>query len=468
MKQYTVLIVILALSPFILWQIIGLLPTFDDWSYFTNPYHDFGEGLSSLVIPRDSYWRPFDCIFGHVLSFDKSLFPALNHIMVFLGHLINTFLVWHIARRVGLASQAVNVSTIFFFLSPAVLGTVLGIDSLNQTYSHLWGMMAIAAYLSSRRGRHLWLLFALIATMCKENGMVFFVVPQLMALAFGKASPRRAALDTLYPVLIIIAYFTMRMLMQTDVAEINAEYLENPVFRIVKNITKFFAATFVVTDYSLLAYKPMRNYPMAVFIALWLVPFYIFILWQGRKAIKTRTFLVLLFTIVTAASSHLVTLFTSMHSYAALGIVSIALGYLYQMVAERRRKAAVVLFSLFVVGAVVVDWHHVELSRQSGETGRQMALSVLKRITPCDSISVLYIDLDEDKYSSFCVIPYDAFGWGAAIRHYGSNGRPRFIDNEIFMPSDSVAISHYADSIVREGFRQVLLVKGDSIDIIRP
>ena len=81
---------------------------------------------------------------------------------------------------------------------------------------------------------------------------------------------------------------------------------------------------------------------------------------------------------------------------------------------------------------------------------------------------MLYIDRDEEKYSSFCVIPYDAFGWGAAIRHYGSNGRPRFIDNEIFMPSDSVAISHYADSIVREGFRQVLLVKGDSIDIIRP
>ena len=50
MKQYTVLIVILALSPFILWQIIGLLPTFDDWSYFTNPYHDFGEGDRKSVV----------------------------------------------------------------------------------------------------------------------------------------------------------------------------------------------------------------------------------------------------------------------------------------------------------------------------------------------------------------------------------------------------------------------------------
>ena len=35
--------VILLLSPFIIYWLTLLLPTFDDWGYFTTPDYDFGD-----------------------------------------------------------------------------------------------------------------------------------------------------------------------------------------------------------------------------------------------------------------------------------------------------------------------------------------------------------------------------------------------------------------------------------------
>lgn len=400
MNNTKVLLAILIVSPLICYQIVSIQPTFDDWTYFTNPYYDFGEDIFSLLIPRASYWRPFDCLFGYLLSINDRLFPLLNHIAVYLGHLANTYLVWHLARQGGLSPSASNFSTVFFFLSPAVLGTVLGIDSLNQTYSHLWGMMAICTYLTEKSPKHLWLFFALIATLCKENGMVFFVVPQITALAFNKKSIRQTLNDTCYSIVLITIYFIVRNLLQTEVSEINEEYFENPIFRITKNIIKFFTTSFVISDYSFIVYQPLRNIPVAMLISLSLIPFYIYIFWRGYAFVRTKTFFLLLVAIITAASPHLVTLFTVMHAYAALGMISITLGFLYQTAIKHHQKFTNFIFGCFILGSVIVDWHHIQLSKQSAETGKQMALSVLKEIAPRDSVSVLYIDCGEEKYSS--------------------------------------------------------------------
>ena len=50
---------ILLLSPFIAYWLTLLLPTFDDWGYFTTPDYDFGEHFYERLIPRFSYWRPW-------------------------------------------------------------------------------------------------------------------------------------------------------------------------------------------------------------------------------------------------------------------------------------------------------------------------------------------------------------------------------------------------------------------------
>ena len=89
------LAVILLLSPAILYAIVLLLPTFDDWTYYTAPSFD---GLFNYrLLPNSSYWRPFDAAFGWLLGLDHRMFPALNHIVVYAAHVGVTVLVYRLA-----------------------------------------------------------------------------------------------------------------------------------------------------------------------------------------------------------------------------------------------------------------------------------------------------------------------------------------------------------------------------------
>ena len=83
-RHITPITVILLLSPFILYAITLLLPTFDDWTYYTTPY--FGTLTLNNLLPERSWWRPFDVIFGWVLGRDYRLFPLLNHIFVSVSY----------------------------------------------------------------------------------------------------------------------------------------------------------------------------------------------------------------------------------------------------------------------------------------------------------------------------------------------------------------------------------------------
>ena len=117
--------VILFTSPIVLWLLCQLLPTFDDWTYYTAPY--MGSLFSSRWLPMDSWWRPFDHVFGWIVGLNYRLFPTLNHVFVYAAHLMNTLLVWHIARQLRFTPFGRTVAVGFFYLSPAMLGTVTGI-----------------------------------------------------------------------------------------------------------------------------------------------------------------------------------------------------------------------------------------------------------------------------------------------------------------------------------------------------
>ena len=127
-----VLICILLASPFLLYAVTLLQPVHDDWSYFTTPYYDFGDDFTARLKPYFSYWRPFDSLFGYVLSLAPGLFPTLNHIAVYLAHLASTFIVYRLCQTFSFSAFARNVATIFFFISPAMLGTVLGIETTDK------------------------------------------------------------------------------------------------------------------------------------------------------------------------------------------------------------------------------------------------------------------------------------------------------------------------------------------------
>ena len=124
---------ILVASPLLLYALTLLQPVHDDWSYFTTPYYDFGDKFTTRLMPFFSYWRPFDGLFGYVLSLAPGLFPTLNHAAVYTAHLISTVIVYKLCGTFGFNTFARNVATVFFFISPAIFShSLLSYSSPND------------------------------------------------------------------------------------------------------------------------------------------------------------------------------------------------------------------------------------------------------------------------------------------------------------------------------------------------
>lgn len=92
-------------------------------------------------------WRPGDAIWGYINAIDYQLYPALNHVMIFIAHICSTFVIYKLTKVLDFKKVARNIATTFFYLSPCVLGTILSCDALNQSYSHLWGILSVYLYL---------------------------------------------------------------------------------------------------------------------------------------------------------------------------------------------------------------------------------------------------------------------------------------------------------------------------------
>ncbi|NPD90838.1 hypothetical protein [Xylanibacter muris] len=462
------LTVILLLSPFIIYALSKLLPISDDWTYFTTPYYDFGEGVYNRIIPQIGYWRPFDGLFGYVLSLNDSLFPTLNHIAVYSGHLGGTILVYHLARILGLKRSSGYMASIFFFISPGMLGTVLGIDSMNQVYSQLWGLTATWLYLKSDKCNYkaAWIICALIATLAKENGTVFLIIPQIIAYGFNRISLKTAMKDSVYALIAITVYFALRIYLTAETSAVNGEYLDNSLFRKIKNIGVFIGLTWLPLDYISLAYKPERNYFTVVITLLLSMPFITVLFYQKRYYVITKECLSLIVCMLIAASPHLVTLFSTMHAYAGLGMAALIICFLTDKF--NTYKTIDRLFALFILSCTFIAWHHWQKSYESGLTGKKMAMDIIARTdTPVKNLCVINVIGNEKKYSSFCAIPREAFGWGLSLKHYTGYKWPEKIDNMNFEKYDTLEINRYADMITGQGFERVLVVHGDTIDIIR-
>ena len=126
--------------------------------------------------------------------------------------------------------------------------------------SSFWGLLALLTYLRLHGWRRIvvWLLCATIGTLAKENAIVFFVIPQIVAFGFGRITWKQAWRDTLWAAVVVVAYFSARWLLTTDVVFINDEYFENTWARKLKNIGVFLGLTWLPLDYVSLVHPPCR------------------------------------------------------------------------------------------------------------------------------------------------------------------------------------------------------------------
>lgn len=423
-----VLIISFFLSlPVILYALVVILPTFDDWTYITSPCFD-NVLDSGRLLPWNGYWRPFDAIIGSILGLNHKLFPAFNHSIVLIGHAVSTILIYRLSERRNLAAA-------FFFLSPGMLGAVLDIDSANQVYATCWGLASLLFYKNGRKW--LWMTCVIIATLCKENGIMYCVIPPFLCYIQHSSfrNFRPYAKDIGMMAALLAVYGVLRLLLTPAGSEVSEAYTSASMLDHAKDIAEYIIFAWVPMDFEALMFPPTRCILLASFTFMLAAPFLVLLtveLWNKRK---DKTLIALIAAFFIAGAPHLLTLVSLMHIYAGLPFAALIIGHLFPMTGMKHRIAA----TLFLVVAIFSDVHHWHAAYQSGLIGKEMAEDVIEKSkTNPQKVFVINVDNGEPKYSIFNVIPRDAFGWGRAASFYSDYSIAKEIrDTNIVVSTDN-------------------------------
>ena len=502
--------------PFLLWGVCGILPTFDDYTTLQSPQLApfFFEGL----LPRDGYWRPFDYLFGCLLGRYTFLFPALNHVVIILGHTLSTLLVYKLCERLSCNGTSTQIAALFFFFSPATLGATLAVDGLNQTYAQLWGLLALWVYLSQI---DCWLkykkkqalhsggpslpfgnkasicavpIFIVFAALSKENGLAWAVVPPLVAYAFGYIDRRLATRHFLYGLLLAALYIMVRVFLNPNQGA-DEDYFATSLAGHLADILQLLTFTWLPVDYSSVLYLPARNWPIFLITLALALPFLLLIVLKSLVHLQSKKLPVLLLCYFILASPHLLTVTSIMHNYAPLSIAAIMMAIIVESVQKLRPKLKL-LWSLFLLAMLITDFNHYQAARASGQLSRQMAEEVIGSLYPGSlesqpfghtiqtprlespgseantqpapsnvfCISVTRAD-DIPGYSSFYVRPVNAFAWGLSVRRYTNYQFPANLHDTVLIDPTSRQIEHVADSALLTGADCVWIVTDSSYHV---
>ena len=463
MKKYCSIIIIGCILPFVILGVCEILPTFDDYVTLQSP--QFTSPLSKKLLPYDSFWRPWDYLFGCLLGWNIVLFPTLNHVVIILGHTANAVLVFAICRKLNICIIATNVATTFFFFSPASLGATLACDGLNQTYAQFWGLIALWCYLVYLDNYRLfiWLPFTFIAALSKENGLSWAIIPPLIAFAFNLIEKNRALKHIGLGLLLTILYFFLRIILKVN-NNINDDYIEVTLVDHFIDFVQILVYNWLPVDYMSIVYKPERNW-LLVGLTLFLSIFFLGLLGTGIKKLwKDRIFLILTVCYFIVAAPHLLTLVSIMHNYATLSISALITAYII----NKPTKMLYITFSLYIIASLFTDVHHYIGAYQSGLLGKQMAFETIDK-TGYPVQQVFCITIEDDytpKYSSFRVRPIDAFGWGLSVRHYTGYTWPTIINGTILKEKEVVFIQQIADSALQSGAQCVWVIDNNQVKVI--
>lgn len=457
---YSLWAIVLSL-PLVAFALCLLMPTFDDWTYLTRPE---GVVLWEDVLPTGSYWRPLDALFGLIFRIDYHLFPTLNHLSVLLGHAGCAFLVFYICKFLGFGDNASNIATLYFYLSPGMLGSVLGVDSLNQIYASFWGLMALYVYLRTKKAA-IPLAFVLIATFSKENGLAWAVVPPLVAWAMDIVSRKKAIRDIAYGLCLAVVYMIVRLLLSSYYAEVNEEYFSATIADRIKDVVTFVGLSWIGVDYVSAIHAPSRNLAIVVATLALSMPFVIYIWWKNIGQLRHKAIWGLLVCWGILSLPHLLTLFAAMHGYASLGMAAIMIAFLCQKLCFRR--AIYVLFACYMIDALFVDWHHWQKAYESGLTGKDMAEQAMRQTKGNPQrVFLAIVEDDYPKYSSFCVIPSDAFGWGLSVRHYSGYRYPKFVNDSTISVDQKPLIPSLVKLAKKENYDAFWTVEKNKVNVI--
>lgn len=462
------IVVIVVLTPLLLYAVLPILPTHDDWAGTTKP--DFNPFfIKEHFLFYGYHWRPFDTWIGYIAGRNPQLlWPAFNHILVVAGHLLCSLAIYRLLTVLDFQKTARNIATLFFFLTPATMATVTAIDSQNQVYALTCDIIAFLLYIKLKKGKYVvWTFLILLATLFKENGLMWAWVCPILAYGFDLTDKQTLKKDLIAGTAMMAVYALAIVLLPKDMT-IHPEYVPDD-FKTIKNTVKFLFLSFITVDYIYLLHHPSRNLLLATVTFLLAAPFLYVVFIRKIKLFTHKKMVCTISCLVIAVAPHLGTVFSMMHIYAGLAMIAIMIAYAISH--TEQIKTVAVAFGLWIAAALLINIHLIDASVKSGLIGKKMAREAIQKTgQPVSSVYVIIIEDDYPKLSSFCVIPNEAFGWGWAAQYETNYQWPEMItDTTLTRTADYRQTSARLARQVLENkeYNCVWLVDHDNVTVIR-
>lgn len=457
--------IIIVSAPFILWGKTLILPTFDDWATLSSPNYD--PAFLQYFLPYGSSWRPFDSLVGYVYSWiGCQWFPLLSHLLIFIAHLVSTFMVYRLCGSLRFSRLAQAIATVFFYLSPCTLATIMACDSLNQAYSQMWGLIAIWAYLNHRgRWRHvLWLGCVLLAALSKENGLAWAVVPPILAYGFKRVDRKTCLRHLTLGVALAVGYAIVRLSLPLTEVYYEEYHSLLDLGKKVKAIAILLGYTFLPGDYIYLMHAPCRNILLFLLTLLPTLPFF-WLLFRQVRVLVSREAVTLLGCALIAASPNLLITMSMMNAYAWLAMAALFVGLCAHHCTNKSLLQS--FFVCYLAATTFTYVHHWYCTWQTSLPARQMALEAISQTGHrVDRVYVITVEEEQQKFSSFCTLPADAFAWGRAVWGQTRFEWPREIGDTIVHSHTAPAtIDSISASALRQGYECVWIVSDGHVRV---
>ena len=294
--------------------VFNIYPTHDDWGY-ASPSKV--ENLLSRLMPSKTFWRPLDALYGYLLGYAPYLFPQLNHAIVLVGHFILCVILFFLLRKFTKRKSSLYIGTLFFCLSPGIVASITQTDYINQIWAMVAGVTSCFYFLKTMKINRkiyylLWLSFAFLATLIKENGIVWFIAPVMFNFICNltnsnenlKELIKKHIVLFLIGILGICLYFAVRFILMGEIAlgnsvnnltstvkHANRYTIDFSLFNIVKNYCYVFGGAATSIDTLAFFLKP-RNW-IVLFITSLVSILFILCLCSGLVGIlknKQRVF----------------------------------------------------------------------------------------------------------------------------------------------------------------------------------
>ena len=468
-KRNPLFLIIIVSIPIVLAAILQIRPTFDDWTTLSSPNRD--ADFMQYFLPFGMTWRPGDALIGYINGINSSLFPLLSHILVFLTHLGSTLWVYKILKTLQFRSLAISIATLFFYISPCVLGNILSCDATNQSFAHFFGLLAVCLYIrpGNKHIRLVWPLCVYLSAAFKDNGIAWAIVPPIIGYAFRRIETKRFGRDLLFGFAVAVVYGIVRLTIPHHLFN-NASYADDVVSLAsrIKGVVTWIGYTWFSADYISIVHKPSRNFVLAAVTFLLSLPF-MASLWANRKVWQTPALWLLLSAFVIVVSPNLLISMTIMNAYGSLGIAAVILAYLVQQTALTRRQT-LILFSLYMLSVAVVDIHHWYNAWQTSLPEKTISQAIIQKTgRPVKKAYCILIKDDYPKYSSFCVPKDETIGWGKSVWHetgflWPEEVHDTTLERNAFAQRNAQVLARRA---LLQGYDAVWIVDKEDVEVVR-